>query len=343
MITLIDTRSYKHFVVIRRVDDRFVYVSDPSFGNRRIPLEDFEASWNRVIFVVTGPVSGQPEGLYAERLNLTLPKYEALQAANIWQRFSMDPSMSLLWTSPWGHFPGERHQYTCRAIKPGHEREEMMNPNKLGKNMKIYRYKVFVALGLVLASMTGCAGALPSQSAGLVETLPIPQTYKGVSEPQLVETPEILQTCAAMPSGELQEYRGCYASYFFGMDVGINVTGNSAPGISVGLEAMVPDGSSGVPVASPAGNQVSFNDGQVSYSAGIGNTSLGSGIFQVVQVAGNNNLVVSNMNININVANATSLIPKTNALSFTGHQIRNSNHAALQRFKTSGSASWLLC
>lgn len=102
VIALIDTRKYKHFVVVRRVDDRFVYVSDPSFGNRRIPLEDFEASWNQIVFVVTGPVSGQPEGLYAERLNLTLPKYEALQAANIWQRFSMDPSMSLVWTAHGG-------------------------------------------------------------------------------------------------------------------------------------------------------------------------------------------------------------------------------------------------
>ena len=105
VITLMDTRSYKHFVVIRKVDDRFVYIADPSFGNRRIPLEDFEASWNRVIFVVTGTVNGQPEGLYAERLNLTLPKYEALQAGNIWQRAAMDPSMSLLWTRSWRHLP----------------------------------------------------------------------------------------------------------------------------------------------------------------------------------------------------------------------------------------------
>jgi len=102
VITLMDTRSYKHFVVIRKVDDRFVYIADPSFGNRRISLEDFEASWNRVIFVVTGTVNGQPEGLYVENLNLTLPKYGALQAANIWQRAAMDPSMSLLWTAHGG-------------------------------------------------------------------------------------------------------------------------------------------------------------------------------------------------------------------------------------------------
>jgi len=183
--------------------------------------------------------------------------------------------------------------------------------------MKVYRQKVFVALGLVLASMTGCAGSLPSPSAGLVETRPIQQADKKAPAPQHVDTPKILQTCAAMPSGELQENRGCYASYFFGMDVGVNVTGNSAPGISVVFRGLV-DGSTGVPVRNPSGNQVSFNDGQVSYSAGIGNTSMGSGVFQVVQVAGNNNLVISNMNININVANASSLAAKTNGISFTG-------------------------
>jgi len=102
VITLLDTRSYKHFVVIRKVDDRFVYVADPSFGNRRIPLRDFEASWNRVIFVVTGMVRGQPEGLYGEAQGFNLPKYEALQAGNIWQRVAMDPSMSLLWTAQGG-------------------------------------------------------------------------------------------------------------------------------------------------------------------------------------------------------------------------------------------------
>jgi hypothetical protein len=98
VITLMDTRNYKHFVVIRKVDDRFVYIADPSFGNRRIRLADFEASWNRVIFAVTGAVNGQPEGLYAEAESINMPKYEALEAGNIWQRVAMDPSMSLLWT-----------------------------------------------------------------------------------------------------------------------------------------------------------------------------------------------------------------------------------------------------
>ena len=41
MIVLIDTSNYKHFVVIRRVDSRFVYIADPSWGNRKIPVDDF--------------------------------------------------------------------------------------------------------------------------------------------------------------------------------------------------------------------------------------------------------------------------------------------------------------
>lgn len=183
--------------------------------------------------------------------------------------------------------------------------------------MKKYGLKIFVALGLVLAQMTGCSQGLLPRSAGLVETLPSLQTRKGLPDPQLVENPAILRTCKAMPDQQLQQYRGCYATYFFGMDIGINITGNSSPGISVRFNAMVPDASV-APVASPAGNQVSFNNGQVAFSAGIGKTSLGSGIFQVVQVAGNNNLVISNMNININIANAGSMMPRTNAISFSG-------------------------
>ena len=174
-----------------------------------------------------------------------------------------------------------------------------------------------VAMGLALASVAGCAGTLPSRSGGLVEARPIPKTQTGTVDQQRIKTPAILQTCAAMPNKQLQQYRGCYATYYFGMDIGINLTGTSAPGISVRFAGMVPDGSA-VPVASPGGNQVGFNDGQVAFSAGIGSTSLGSGIFQVVQVAGNNNLVISNMNVNINIASAASLATKTNAISFSG-------------------------
>ncbi len=67
VIVLIETGSYKHFVVIRRVDDRFVYISDPSWGNRKVPVKEFSEIWDqKVIFAVQGPKVGEPEGLYAE-------------------------------------------------------------------------------------------------------------------------------------------------------------------------------------------------------------------------------------------------------------------------------------
>jgi predicted double-glycine peptidase len=49
------------------VDDRFVYISDPSWGNRKVPVEEFSEIWDqKVIFAVQGPRVGEPEGLYVE-------------------------------------------------------------------------------------------------------------------------------------------------------------------------------------------------------------------------------------------------------------------------------------
>ena len=98
VIVLIDTSSYKHFVVLRRVDDRFAYIADPSWGNRKIPLDDFAKIWNQnIIFVVQGPKVGTPEGLFVE------PPTSASQIS-VWlreepftpTRFSMDATNSIL-------------------------------------------------------------------------------------------------------------------------------------------------------------------------------------------------------------------------------------------------------
>ena len=68
VIVLIDTANYKHFVVVRRVDDRYVYIADPSWGNRKIPIDDFAKIWNQnIIFVVQGPKVGKPEGLFMDQ------------------------------------------------------------------------------------------------------------------------------------------------------------------------------------------------------------------------------------------------------------------------------------
>lgn len=93
-ITIVDTRTYKHFVVIRKVDDDFVYIADPSFGNRKMRLKDFDKVWNKVIFVITGKINGSPQGLYAGD-DLRAPKNEALRAASQWNRLALDPTMAM--------------------------------------------------------------------------------------------------------------------------------------------------------------------------------------------------------------------------------------------------------
>ena len=94
VITLIDTRTYKHFVVVRKVDHDFVYIADPSFGNRKMRLDEFNNVWNKVIFVVTGRINGSPSGLYAGD-DLRAPKNEVLRASSQYNRLAMDPTMAM--------------------------------------------------------------------------------------------------------------------------------------------------------------------------------------------------------------------------------------------------------
>jgi len=51
-IALIDNAGYRHFVVVRGLDDRRVLIADPNLGTRALPREQFEAMWNGVLFVV---------------------------------------------------------------------------------------------------------------------------------------------------------------------------------------------------------------------------------------------------------------------------------------------------
>lgn len=96
VITLINTGHYFHFVVIRQATDKFVYLSDPSWGNRKMTLADFEPGWQKVILVVAGPSNGSPEGLYCEAEELGLPKDQVLRISGLLgNRFVMDPSMAM--------------------------------------------------------------------------------------------------------------------------------------------------------------------------------------------------------------------------------------------------------
>jgi predicted double-glycine peptidase len=98
-IVLIDTRRYKHFVVLRQVVGNYVYLADPSWGNRRMTLEDFAQAWNdNVALVIIGSVWGEPPGLLAAKDELTVSKGEVLryiEGTNV-SVLSTDPSRALL-------------------------------------------------------------------------------------------------------------------------------------------------------------------------------------------------------------------------------------------------------
>lgn len=53
-IVLMNTNGYSHFVVLKGVLDGKAYVADPALGNRRIPMDEFLAAWNGIVFVVHG-------------------------------------------------------------------------------------------------------------------------------------------------------------------------------------------------------------------------------------------------------------------------------------------------
>jgi hypothetical protein len=113
-----------------------------------------------------------------------------------------------------------------------------------------------------------------------------------------------LDEVTELQENDLQELRGCYDSYYFALDIGINMTG-STPSVNVQFSAQVPQGTA---APSFSGNAVSFNNGNVSFQAGVGNNSLGAGFYQVIGVAGNQNIVIANTNITINVQNLSSLV-----------------------------------
>jgi predicted double-glycine peptidase len=52
VITLVNTRGYAHFVVLKGVIDGKVLIADPAFGNRSRPLEAFAGEWRNVVLAV---------------------------------------------------------------------------------------------------------------------------------------------------------------------------------------------------------------------------------------------------------------------------------------------------
>ena len=71
VIVLMDIRGYKHFVVMQRADDNWVYVGDPVLGNKRYKFDDFVKGWNGIVFAVIGAGYDKGNALLEPPLPLT--------------------------------------------------------------------------------------------------------------------------------------------------------------------------------------------------------------------------------------------------------------------------------
>ncbi|HSV30100.1 MAG TPA: C39 family peptidase [Candidatus Omnitrophota bacterium] len=61
-ITLISTKGYNHFVVIKGIRGGDVLVGDPALGLKAIPRAEFEAMWQGVVFVVRDDLESGRDG-----------------------------------------------------------------------------------------------------------------------------------------------------------------------------------------------------------------------------------------------------------------------------------------
>ena len=71
VVVLLDIRGYKHFVVMQRVHNDWVYIGDPVLGHKRYKVDDFVKGWNGIIFAVIGQGYDKTNALLDPPLPLT--------------------------------------------------------------------------------------------------------------------------------------------------------------------------------------------------------------------------------------------------------------------------------
>jgi predicted double-glycine peptidase len=71
VVVLMDIRGYKHFVVMQKVHDGWVYIGDPVLGHKRYKIDDFVKGWNGIIFAVIGQGYDKTNALLDPPLPLT--------------------------------------------------------------------------------------------------------------------------------------------------------------------------------------------------------------------------------------------------------------------------------
>lgn len=118
--------------------------------------------------------------------------------------------------------------------------------------------------------------------------LPLAAGAGSEGHPLVVTKPPILDTCPEMFDAELDTRRGRYDSYYFGLDVRLDLTG-SGPFYTLRPHPNLPPGT----VATATG--ISYQDPEVKYRAGLGPDSL----YQAVQVTGDQKIVTGVVNLDI--------------------------------------------
>jgi hypothetical protein len=111
-----------------------------------------------------------------------------------------------------------------------------------------------------------------------------------------------LKVCAVVPEDDLQDMRGCLGVYYFDYNFDINLTATPQVSVNQSFQAILPDGS---PAPSVNSTSAVFRDNNVSYTAGV----LGSEMGSSVVVAGSGNVVFANTQFNFHMPNASVLIP----------------------------------
>ncbi len=136
-----------------------------------------------------------------------------------------------------------------------------------------------------------------------------------------VKNTDVLQTCAVLADQDMAEIRGCYDNiYAFGLDfigtIDFAKTMKMIEGKFFAYAATLKGEQLNTPDANFAngkvdGGGVSFSagNGQVNFQSSVGHSNLGTGVIQLVQVMGNNNLVIANTNVTLNIKNFQTIKP----------------------------------
>ena len=66
-IALVEINGYRHFVVVKGINDREMLIGDPALGLRTMPRRDFEKAWNGIYFIINQDTRAGRESFNVDR------------------------------------------------------------------------------------------------------------------------------------------------------------------------------------------------------------------------------------------------------------------------------------